>query len=131
MASVLLALSKYYIGELDFKQKAMEIYRMKNENGNVEVNNNIYTNNNDNNNNNNNKNHIAILSNPKAIKELFSDFLSGLTLHGFRFLFEGSRLRRFIWFCITTSVFSFSIILFHGLFTDFLLRKTMVCYETI
>lgn len=63
---------------------------------------------------------------PKTIKQLFDNFNSGLTLHGFRFLFEGSLFRRFLWFVITTSVFSFSIILFNGLFSDFLLRKTMV-----
>ena len=66
----------------------------------------------------------------KTIKQLFDEFNSGLTLHGFRFLFEGSPLRRLLWFFITTTVFTFSVILFNGLFTDFLLRKTMVSSNT-
>jgi len=42
--------------------------------------------------------------------QLFQEFYSGVTLHGFRFLFEGKDLvRKLIWFVITTSVFVFAV----------------------
>jgi len=59
--------------------------------------------------------------------QLFEEFYSSVTLHGFRFLFKGKNLvRRFIWLTITTSVFTCSVYLFEGLLSDFLERKTTV-----
>ena len=61
----------------------------------------------------------------KTAKELFEEFYSGVTLHGFRFLFEGHSFRRILWLFITTSVFAFSILLFYELVKDFHQRKTI------
>ena len=61
----------------------------------------------------------------KTPRELFEEFYSGVTLHGFRFLFEGNPVRRIVWLFITTGVFAFSIYLFYGLFKDFLQQKTI------
>ena len=61
----------------------------------------------------------------KTTKELFEEFYSGVTLHGFRFLFEGHSFRRVLWLFITTSVFAFSIFLFYELVKDFHQRKTI------
>ncbi|XP_066916576.1 acid-sensing ion channel 3-like [Clytia hemisphaerica] len=62
----------------------------------------------------------------KTQSELVEEFYSGVTLHGFRFLFEGRWIRRLIWFIICFAVFGFSIYLTYGLFSEFLDRKTSV-----
>ena len=56
-------------------------------------------------------------------RELFEEFYSGVTLHGFRFLFEGKWIRRLIWFTICSCVFAFSVYLSYGLLNDFFSRK--------
>ena len=65
----------------------------------------------------------------KTPTELFEEFYSGVTLHGFRFLFEGIPLRRIIWLFITTGVFAFSIYLFNGLVKDYFLHKTNTSFS--
>lgn len=53
-------------------------------------------------------------------KDLFNEFSNGVTLHGFRFLFEGkSKFRRLLWFILTSVVFIFSFFLFHQMVIDF------------
>ena len=59
-------------------------------------------------------------------KQLVSDFSSGVTLHGFRFLFEGHPIQRLIWFTLTSASFLYSFYLFQGLVGDFLTRKTII-----
>ena len=51
-------------------------------------------------------------------KELFEEFYSGVTLHGFRFLFQGHWSRKLVWFVITSAVFLFSIYLFSDLYLE-------------
>ena len=60
----------------------------------------------------------------KHTKELFKDFYSGVTLHGFCFLFQGHWSRRLVWIVITSGVFLFSIYLFYGLLNKYLERQT-------
>ena len=55
--------------------------------------------------------------------DFFEDFYSGVTLHGFRFLFQGHRSRRLVWFVITSGVFLFSIYLFSGLLLKYFKRE--------
>ena len=52
-------------------------------------------------------------------RELFEEFYSGVTLHGFRFLFEGKWIRRLIWFTICSCVFAFSFYLAYDLMSDY------------
>ena len=59
----------------------------------------------------------------KTQGELFEEFYSGITLHGFRFLFEGKWIRRLIWLIICSCVFGFSMHLSYGLLEDFFNRK--------
>ena len=59
----------------------------------------------------------------KTYKELFEEFYSGTTLHGFRFLFKGGNIRRIIWFLICSAVFAFSVFLFESLLRDYLDHK--------
>uniref|UniRef100_A0A7M5V5Y4 Uncharacterized protein n=2 Tax=Clytia hemisphaerica TaxID=252671 RepID=A0A7M5V5Y4_9CNID len=56
---------------------------------------------------------------------LFKDFCQNVTMHGFRFLFEGSFLRRFIWFLITSTITAFVVVLFYNLLFDYLEHKTV------
>ena len=60
----------------------------------------------------------------KTHKELVKEFYSGITLHGFHFLFEGGNFRRLIWFLICSAVFTFSVFLFQDLLSDYLEHKT-------
>ena len=60
---------------------------------------------------------------------LFKDFRENVTMHGFRFLFEGSLLRRFIWFLITSTITAFVVILFYNLLFDYLEHKTVTNYD--
>ena len=55
--------------------------------------------------------------------ELFEDFYSGVTLHGFRFLFQGHWSRRLVWFVITTGVFVFSTYLSSDLLMKYFKRE--------
>eukprot|EP00111_Clytia_hemisphaerica_P015553 TCONS_00045918-protein len=59
----------------------------------------------------------------KTHKDLVEEFYSGITLHGFRFLFEGTNYRRVTWFIICSAVFAFSIYLFESLLNDYLAHK--------
>ena len=68
-------------------------------------------------------------SKDQTAEELFEAFYSGVTLHGFRFLFEGPFSRRVVWLFITTGVFAFSIYLFIGLVLDFHQGKTITLTE--
>ena len=52
--------------------------------------------------------------------ELFESFSNGVTLHGFRFLFDKKNPhRRWIWLLLTTGMFAFSVILFRQIVVDF------------
>lgn len=63
-------------------------------------------------------------------KLLLEDFVGGVTLHGFRFLFEGSVFRRFLWFLITFGTFIFSAVLSFAIVKDFLEFKTVTFTTT-
>ena len=69
-------------------------------------------------------------------KELLDEFASGVTLHGFRFLFEGkSKVRRILWFLLTSGIFIFSFFLFRRIVNDFigfkLVTSLMSKYEIL
>lgn len=62
----------------------------------------------------------------KERAKLFEDFVSGVTLHGFRFMFDDKHcVRRFIWFILISSLFSCSVYLFHGIVRDYAQFKTV------
>ena len=59
-------------------------------------------------------------------EKLFHEFASGVTLHGFRFMFDDKHLiRRVIWFVLLSSVFALSIILFYEIVVDYVQFKTV------
>ena len=57
-------------------------------------------------------------------KDLFEEFYSGVTFHGFRFLFQGHWSRKLVWFVITSGVFLFSTYLFNDLLNEYLEHHT-------
>ena len=57
-------------------------------------------------------------------KILFEEFYSGVTLHGFRFLFQGHWSRKLVWIVITTGVFLLSTFLFNDLLDEYLDHHT-------
>ena len=57
-------------------------------------------------------------------EELLQEFYSNVTLHGFRFLFEGHWFRKLIWFIIISGVFAFSCYSFIDLLEQYLRHAT-------
>ena len=62
----------------------------------------------------------------KERAKLFQEFVSGVTLHGFQFMFDEKHyIRRFFWFILLTSLFSCSVYLFYGIVVDYVQFKTV------
>ena len=59
-------------------------------------------------------------------EKLFHEFATGVTLHGFRYIFDEQHvLRRIIWFLLLVSTATLSIVLFYGIFMDYIQFKTV------
>lgn len=67
----------------------------------------------------------TLLGTEQIKKERFDTFCSDVTLHGFRYLFEGTPLRRLGWLLVCASMFTISVLLFYNLVEDFYDRKTV------
>ena len=61
----------------------------------------------------------------RAREEQFQAFRDSVTLHGFRYLFEGSSIRRFSWFVIWLSAFTMSGALSYSLIKDYNTNKVV------
>ena len=77
---------------------------------------------------------MAIRDKSKRIREerkkLFHEFSKGVTVHGFRFMFDQHHwCRRLLWVIINTTIFCFSFVLFYGIVVDFIASKTITMIE--
>ena len=77
---------------------------------------------------------MTITNKSKRIKEerkrLFHEFSEGVTVHGFRFMFDQHHwCRRLLWVAINTTIFCFSFVLFYGIVLDFIASKTVTTVE--
>ena len=64
-------------------------------------------------------------------KVIFEDFIDDVTLHGFRYLFQGPFLRRCLWFLVCSVVMAFSVLLFYQLVSDYYQRQTIMVENQI
>ena len=62
-------------------------------------------------------------------RKVFKEFTENVTMHGFRFIFVGSVMRRLIWFLITSLITGFVVVLFYQLLADFLNQKTISVHD--
>ena len=69
--------------------------------------------------------HAVLKTKRERREERFQTFCSDVTLHGFRYLFEGSAVRRCGWVLICLLSFVVSFLLFYNLVEDYLDRKTI------
>ena len=66
----------------------------------------------------------------KNRKEIFEDFISNVTLHGIRFVFEESGIRRLLWIIIMFGATTLSVHLFYEMFQQYIKFATLTVLKT-